>query len=155
MGKKLISACLYGINCKYNGLNNYNQRLLQCLQNDQVCLFCPEMLGGLPVPRPPSEIVDGDGLDVLEGRSRVLSSTGEDVTPGFIQGARAALEEAMRQRPELIILKSRSPSCGIGLIYDGSFSSRLRRGNGVAAEMLKKAGYKLISDEEYLSRGGF
>lgn len=151
---KLVSACLFGVNCKYNGNNNDNPDLRKHLQGEQVVLVCPEQLGGLPAPRPPSEIVNGDGGDVLEGKAVVLGSIGQDVSNHFIKGAQAVLRIAQEHDPDLVILKSRSPSCGVGLIYDGSFSSCLRPGNGVTAELLSQAGYKVISDEDYLRGGG-
>ncbi|HWP98305.1 MAG TPA: DUF523 domain-containing protein [Syntrophomonadaceae bacterium] len=151
---KLISACLLGVNCKYNGKNNDNPDLRKRLEDENVILICPEQLGGLPSPRLPSEIVQGDGGDVLEGKSVVLSKSGQDLSSYFIKGAQAALRIAQEQKPDLVILKSRSPSCGVGWIYDGSFASHLRPGNGVAAEVLSRAGYKIISDEDYLGGGG-
>ena len=95
-------------------------------------------MGGLPTPRPPAEIV-GD---------RVVNSFGEDVTSKFLKGAREALELAKIHKPELIILKSKSPSCGFGEIYDGTFSKTLIKGNGIACRMFIDNGYKVVTERE-------
>lgn len=151
---KLISACLFGVNCKYNGKSNDNPELRKQLQDEEILLICPEQLGGLPAPRLPSEIVNGNGRDVLLGKAMVLSRSGQDLSEHFIKGAKIVLNIAQEQDPDLVILKSRSPSCGVGWIYDGSFAAGLRPGNGVAAELLSQAGFRVISDEDYLGGGG-
>ena len=148
----LISACLCGCRCTYRGTDNLRVPLLEVYRKGEAVLVCPEKLGGLPVPRLPSEIVGGDGAAVLEGRAKVLNERGQDVTLCFLKGAEEALAIAKKSGVKLAILKSRSPSCGVGSVYDGTFSGRLRAGDGVAAALLKRAGIPVISDEEFLAR---
>lgn len=148
----MVSACLFGVNCKYNGKNNYNRRLCRALQGQEILLFCPEQAGGLAAPRPPAEIQGGDGHAVLKGKARVVNKMGEDLTQYFIKGAQEASRLAKETRPDLAILKSRSPSCGVGQVYDGSFSSSLRTGDGVASSMLRELGIPIVSDEEFMGR---
>lgn len=124
--KLLVSACLLGENCKYNGGNNKNEKVLALEEHFQIVPICPECFGGLPIPRVPSEIV-GD---------RVLSKLGEDVTDEFLSGAEQALYVAQEANCCVAVLKERSPSCGCGEIYDGSFSGKTVSGNGVTAQLL-------------------
>ena len=128
----LISSCLLGQNCKYNGGNNYNAELNDFLRNGNhtVISVCPETLGGLPIPRPPAEIVGG----IVTNREGVC------VDNEFRHGAKKALEIALTNKVDLAILQSRSPSCGVGHIYDGTFSKTLINGNGIFAEMLIQNG---------------
>ena len=142
--KIMVSACLLGENCKYNGGNNRNDRLLDFLQEHDVIPVCPEVLGGLPVPRTPAEIVDGT----------VMNRDGISVDEEFRLGAKKALSIAVREQPELIILQSRSPSCGVREIYDGTFTGRLIPGEGVFASMARKAGFSVLDTEEILSGPG-
>jgi len=150
----LISACLCGLNCKYNGGSNEHQLFADMLDRGEVVTVCPEVLGGLPIPRKPTEIINGTGDDVLEGRAQVTSSDGEDFTAPFILGAKRTLELAKEFDVNLVILKSNSPSCGVGTIYDGTFSHRVREGCGVTAALLKKEGFSVVSDVEYLKERG-
>jgi len=149
----MVSACLAGINCKYNGGNNYNPSLCDFLASHPHFLVCPETLGFLPIPRMPAEIYGGDGYDVLDGRARVITSQGDDVTDAFMHGARACWELARLNRISLAILKSNSPSCGCGRIYDGSFSRRLRPGDGVAAALLRRNGVKVVTEKDFHQLG--
>ncbi|MCK4452122.1 MAG: DUF523 domain-containing protein, partial [Anaerolineae bacterium] len=109
----------------------------------------PEVAGGLPTPRPPAEIQGGDGGDVLEGRARVVNIEGKDVTAEFLAGARKALRVAQRWDIKEAILKARSPSCGVGPIYDGSFSGRLVEGDGVTAALLEREGIIVRNEDEW------
>jgi uncharacterized protein YbbK (DUF523 family) len=109
---------------------------------------CPEVDGGLGTPRPPAEILGGDGGDVLAGRARVITADGRDVTAAYLSGARRALETARRVGAERAILKSRSPSCGSDSIYDGSFAGRTRAGEGVTAALLRANGIQVSTEEE-------
>ncbi|EFF89355.1 LOW QUALITY PROTEIN: conserved hypothetical protein, partial [Streptomyces sp. e14] len=102
--------------------------------------FCPEVAGGLPTPRRPAELVGGDGQDVLDGTARVVDDTGRDVTAEFLAGARRALEAARRTGCTEALLMPRSPSCGRGEVYDGSFTGALTRGDGVTAALLERHG---------------
>lgn len=140
----LISACLAGVNCKYNGGNNECEQIRELLRDKKYVLVCPEELGMLPTPRPPAELTKG----------RVIDKNGEDVTDNFIHGAEKALEIAekrsaeLNQKIELAILKANSPSCGCGKIYDGTFSGRIIKGDGETTKLLKKNGIKVISEED-------
>ena len=116
----LVSACLCGVNCKYNGGNNENEVITNLLREGKAILVCPEQLGGLPTPRLPSEIVQSNG------ETRVISSSGEDVTQEFLKGARETLEIAKKMGIKKAILKARSPSCGCAEIYDGTITRRYK-----------------------------
>ena len=141
--KVMVSACLLGENCKYNGGNNLNPDLLRLLSGHTVIPVCPEVLGGLPVPRIPAEIVNG----------AVVNREGISVDDAFRRGAEKALELAAAERPDLVILQSRSPSCGTRQVYDGTFSGTLARGKGVFAEMVADAGFRVMDAEEVLAAG--
>lgn len=145
----LVSACLTGLCCKYNGDSNYNEKVYKLVEIKKAIPFCPEQLGGLPTPRDPSEIVNGDGKDVLSGKAKVINSSNEDVTEKFIKGAKESLKLAKTMGVKKAILKSRSPSCGCGMIYDGTFSGRKKKGNGVTAELFMQNGIEVITEEEY------
>lgn len=143
--KILISACLLGVNCRYDGGNSRNDDAIDQYQSDELIPVCPEDAGGLPTPRPAVEIVGGDGNDVLDGNAKVLTADGVDKTDEFLKGAQFALELAQSQGATSVILKSRSPSCGCGEIYDGTFSKTLFPGDGVTTALLKRHGIKVIS----------
>lgn len=146
---KIASACLLGIKCDYRGESRPSQKLIEEYSHGNIYPVCPEVLGGLPIPRKPSEIIGGDGNDVLCGQAIVLDSEGSDVTENFISGAKITLDIALSIGAKEAILKSKSPSCGCGLIYDGSFSHKLRGGDGVACAFLKAYGIKIHTEEEY------
>ena len=142
--KVIVSACLAGDNCKYNGGNNLNQKMMDLLKTHEMIKVCPEVLGGLPTPRPSAEIVDG----------KVMNTEEKNITKEFTDGAQKAFEIVQKENPDLIILQSRSPSCGIKQIYDGTFSGNKIPGHGVFAELCIKAGYKVLDIEdidEYLA----
>jgi len=148
---KLISACLVGMCTNYLGQAYTVREFAAMLERGEVVPACPEQLGGLPTPRPPAEIQPGcNGFAVLEGKARVLRQSGEDVTEEFIRGAREILKLAQAFRADLVILKERSPSCGVHTIHDGNFCGRLVSGTGVAAALLKRHGLQVLSDEQYL-----
>ncbi len=148
---KLISACLVGMCTNYLGQADMVREFVAMLERGEVVPACPEQLGGLTTPRPPAEIQPGcDGFTVLDGKGRVLRQNGEDVTEAFMRGAREMLKLAQACRAELVILKERSPSCGVNRIHDGNFCGRLVSGTGVAAAMLKRHGLQVLSDEQYL-----
>ena len=136
--KIMVSACLLGENVKYNGGNNKSEALLRLLESHTVIPVCPEVLGGLPVPRVPAEIAAG----------RVVNRDGQDVDGAFRRGAEKALGIAEREKPDLIILQSRSPSCGVKEIYDGTFTGRKIPGRGIFAGMAVRAGYKVTDVED-------
>lgn len=136
----LISACLYGVECKYSGGSNaLPDRLLEKLREKYKLIpVCPEVAAGLPIPRNPSERV-GD---------RVLMNSGRDVTAEYHKGAEIALRLCELYGCRKALLQARSPSCGSKRIYDGSFSGTLTDGNGVCAELLKVSGITVINDPE-------
>lgn len=140
----LISACLVGECCRYNGGHCKDERLLKALAAIRCIPVCPEQLGGLSTPREPAEIIGGAGNEVLLGQKAVRTRTGKDMSLTFIKGAQKTLEIARREGIKKAILKQNSPSCGSEWIYDGSFSGRLRKGEGVTAALLKKAGISVV-----------
>lgn len=152
----LVSACLLGRACRYNGAACYHPQVAHfCRQPGLFCLaICPETLGGLPTPRSPAEIQGGNGYDVLAGRARVLTVTGRDVSPAFVRGAERALCLAKKVGALAALLKARSPSCGKDYVYDGSFRHTLRPGPGVTTALLAAYGLPVFSEEElpYLRR---
>ena len=145
----LVSACLVGIPCRYDGGSCPNSQLQAWAVQGHILPLCPEVLGGLPTPRPPAEIRGGDGGDVLEGWARVMNTEGKDVTAEFLVGAKKALRIAQRWNIKEAILKARSPSCGVDRIHDGSFSGRLIEGDGVTAALLKREGIIVKNEEEW------
>lgn len=145
----LVSACLAGINCKYNGKNNLNKIIQEMVKRGEAVPFCPEQLGGAPTPRIPCEIKSGTGEDVLAGRCQVINKKGEGVTSILIKGAEESLKLAQMINPQKIILKERSPSCGKTMIYDGTFTGRKIPGMGVTAALLKKHGFNLLTEEDF------
>lgn len=136
--KILVSACLLGINCKYDGGNNRCDKVLALQDENELVPVCPECLGKLPTPRVPSEIVDGV----------VMNAEGVNVDKAFRTGADYALEIARREKVELAILQSRSPSCGLKQVYDGTFTRTLKPGFGIFAALLKEEGLRVIDVED-------
>ena len=146
----IVSACLCGINCKYNGGNNLDERVLKLLKEGKAIPVCPEQLGGQQTPRAAHEIVRGNGLDVLQGKAKVLGhgvDESDDVTSEFLKGAYETLKISEAVGASIAILKARSPSCGTSEIYDGTFSGTKRQGNGVTAELLLSKGMKVFTEE--------
>lgn len=144
----LVSACLAGCQCRYDGGANPTSEVGRVVAEGRAVLVCPEQDAGLGTPRPPAEIVGGDGHDVLAGRARVLTADGKDVTDAYIAGAEKALTAARARGVRKAILKSRSPSCGLGGVYDGTFSRTLTSGDGVTAALLVSNGIEAISDAD-------
>jgi len=150
---KLISACLLGIKCTWDGTDKYrNERAIEILKGEIVIPVCPEQLGGLKTPRPPQEIQGGSGEDILDGRFKVKNINGEDVTQAFIRGAEETLRIAKLLKASQFIGKSRSPSCACGQIYDGTFSNKWVDGDGVTVALLKRNGIEVIPEEELIPR---
>ena len=146
---KLISACLLGIKCAWDGQDNYkSDKAIELLNPETLIPICPEQLGGLRTPRAPQEIQGGTGEDVLDGKCKVLNINGEDVTQKFIAGAVEALKIAGLFHIREFIGKSRSPSCGCGQIYDGTFSRKLIDGDGVTTALLKRNGIRVVTEED-------
>jgi len=140
---KLVSACLLGVKCNWGGKSSTSRRALELSRRETLIPVCPEQLGGLPTPRAPQEIQGGTGDDVLSGNCMVINKNGENVTAPFIRGAQETLRIARRLKIKEFIARDRSPSCGCGHIYNGSFSGRLVPGDGVTTTLLKKNGIKV------------
>lgn len=145
----IVSACLMGCCCRYDGKNNLKQDISRLIQQGKAIPVCPEQVGGLPTPRPPAEIIGGNGLDVLEGRAQVVDVNGKDVTLQFLKGAQETLKMAQLVGATSAILKQRSPSCGSREIYDGSFNHKSIEGMGVTTALLTKKGIKVIDEDSY------
>jgi uncharacterized protein YbbK (DUF523 family) len=146
----LVSACLLGQKVRYDG-SDKDQRgalLNELIEQGRVLAICPEVAGGLSVPRLPAEIQNADGAAVLAGQARVLDSAGSDVTQAFLDGARQALQLAQQNNVKAAILKERSPSCGSQAIYDGTFSKQPKPGRGVTAALLEQHGIKVFNEAQ-------
>ncbi|WML35811.1 DUF523 domain-containing protein [Clostridium sp. OS1-26] len=150
----IVSACLCGINTKYNGGNNLDERVLKLLREGKAIPVCPEQLGGQSTPRAAHEIFKGTGADILDGKARILGPEGDDATEEFIRGAYETLKIAKECDAKVAILKARSPSCGFGKIYDGTFTGSKIDGNGVTAELLKRNGIKVYTEEDDIDNIG-
>ena len=133
----LVSACLLGINCRYDGKDNKVEDILNVLKEHNIIPICPEQLGGLTTPREPSEIVNG----------KVISKSGIDVNEEFEKGAGEALKLSKMFNSSIAILKARSPSCGSIQIYDGNFNGSLVDGHGVTAKLFRENGMMVFSEE--------
>lgn len=134
---KIVSACLAGIECRYDGTSSQVEKIMRLVKNGEAIPVCPEQLGGLTTPRPACEIKNG----------RVFTNDGIDVTSSFKKGAEEGLKIALLAECDSAILKARSPSCGCGKIYDGSFSGRIVEGNGVFADILLKNGITVVNED--------
>ncbi len=144
----MVSACLAGINCRYDGQNKENQSLRDLVIQGKAIALCPEVIGGLATPRLPAEIVGGDGEAVWNGTAKVIDQAGNDVTTAYQAGAEKALTVLQHLKIDTVILKEKSPSCGVCRIYDGSFSGKTKVGKGVAAALFMRNGIQVLSDEE-------
>lgn len=133
----VVSACLAGTPCRYNGTSHACAQVMELVAQGQAVPLCPEVLGSLPVPRLPCELYNG----------KVIDAQGHDHTQAFMLGAKAALDKALQSGATAAILKSRSPSCGVGAVYDGTFSKKLVPGHGLWAELLLEAGFSLFTEE--------
>lgn len=135
---KIVSACLAGLKCAYDGQDRAHSKVIELVKKGEAIPVCPEQLGGLPTPRIPSE----------RSNNKVINREGIDVTENFEKGAQEALKLTRMARCESAIVKSRSPSCGHGKIYDGTFSGKLIQGNGIFADLLLEEGIEIITEEE-------
>lgn len=138
--KLLVSACLVGTNCKYNGKNNKNEAVLKYLEGKEYMTICPELLTGLPIPRPCVELAGG----------RLIDDRGNDVDELYRHGVELALQQLDGEEIALAILQSRSPTCGVNQVYDGTFSGRLVAGQGLFAKALKERGIRVVDAEDML-----
>lgn len=141
MEKILVSACLLGCKCRYDGESKINNDVIKLMERFLLIPLCPEILGGLPTPRPPAEIIN----------EKVINKLGEDVTANYIQGAKETLYLAKLYGIKKAILKSNSPSCGCGMIYDGTFSNKLKPGDGITTKLLKENNIQVITENEILN----
>ena len=150
MNKVLVSACLIGENVRFNErVKVYESSLLEDWKlQGRLVPFCPEVAGGLPVPRPCSEISGPDGRTVFHGDARVMNIKGKDVTQYFLTGAQKALELARLHNIKLAVLKDGSPSCGSTYIYDGSFSGIKKPGKGITTVLLEENSIRVFSERE-------
>lgn len=138
----LISACLIGVNCRYDGKNNFNQRLYEYFKESLLYPVCPEVIGGLSIPRLPCEIKrEDDSIKVIDIRDN-------DKSKYFISGAKKTLKLAKILNVKGAIFMERSPSCGVNKIYDGSFSNNLIEGKGITTSLLEKEGFKVYSEND-------
>lgn len=140
----LISACLVGLNCKYNGKNNYDEKALQLVKNGEAIPICPEQLGGLSTPRNSAEI------KIINNVVHVFDNENKDVTDAFVKGANEVLKLAKELNVKKVILQSRSPSCGVGKIHSGNFDGKLIDGNGILAQMLIDNDIEVIDIEKLI-----
>lgn len=141
----LVSACLLGIDCRYNGSNYYKKDLIEILAGNLLVPFCPEVFGGLGVPRETFEITSGDGEDVLNNKSKIISTSGMDATQNFINGSLAGLKICVIAGIKKAILKENSPSCGVKRIIKGR---KPKEGSGVFATLLRRNNIEIVSSEE-------
>ncbi len=150
MSKILVSACLLGQKVRYDGSDKDQGSALlnELIAQDRVVTICPEVAGGLGVPRLAAEIQTGTGGDVLNEQARVFDSAGQNVTAEFVSGAQQALALAQQHNVRAAILKARSPSCGNAQVYDGTFGKRLIDGSGVTAALLERHGIKVFNEDE-------
>lgn len=148
----LVSACLLGKPVRYDGraVPNDHTVLTDWLEGGRVVPVCPEVAGGMPVPRPPAEIQPGaSAAAVLAGRARVMAVSGDDATLPFVTGAHEALAAARKHGIRIAVLKEGSPSCGSGYVYDGNFSGVKQPGVGVTAQLLADAGLRVFSERQW------
>ncbi|MGV6818766.1 MAG: DUF523 domain-containing protein [Thiotrichales bacterium] len=153
MEKILVSACLLGKPVRYDGTDKALDAEIweQWMREGRLVPVCPEVSGGLPVPRPPAEIVGGSGVDVLNRIASVINEMGQDVTTAFVEGAKIALSVAQSQGIRLAVFTEGSPSCGSYRVYDGSFSGQKVSGEGVTIALLRQAGIAVFSHLEIVS----
>lgn len=133
-----VSSCLAGIKCTYRGDDNLINEIKKLVENHEAITICPEVLGGLTIPRHPCEIING----------KVINNQGEDKTKEYILGAKRALKILQKNNVSVVLMKSKSPSCGKGYVYDGSFSHTLIEGDGITCQLLKKQGIKIFNENE-------
>lgn len=139
----LVSSCFAGVNCRYDEKNNENKIILKLVKEGKAIPVCPEQLGGLPTPRVPCEIIIDEN-----GNKKIVNKDGKDLTKEFIEGAEKTLAIAKAKGIKKAILKSKSPSCGCGLVYDGTFSGTLVKGNGLTTELLIKNGFEVYTEND-------
>ena len=145
----LISACLAGLNVRYNGTNSIDEKIQKLVLENKAVTVCPELMGGFSTPREPAEIVGGNGQDVLDGNATVVESSGRDVTDLYLKGAYATLQKALEVGATHVILKEYSPSCGSAKIYNGKFNGTKLAGEGVTTALLRRNNIVVLSEENF------
>ena len=154
----LVSACLLGSSVRYDGAHRRSKSeiLQRWLAKGRVISICPEIAGGLSVPRPPAEVTAGaGGANVLAGLAKVVDQQANDVSAQFIAGARHALQQAQLKGVRLAVLKEGSPSCGSNYIHDGTFTGAQVRGQGVTSSLLESAGVRVFSEDQFVEANEF
>ncbi len=144
----LVSSCLAGLEVRYDGKHSLHDQIKRLVAEKKAITICPELSGGFSIPREPAEIIGGDGYDVLDGKVKVIDKSGKDVTDLYIKGAHATLKIAKELKASLVVLKENSPSCGSSMIYDGAFMGNKIAGDGVTSALLKRSGFRVISEEQ-------
>lgn len=144
----LVSMCLAGINCNYKGESKPNDKVIQLIKMGKAIPICPEQLGGLTTPRSGARILSGNGNDVLEGKTRVITDDGNDVTEQYIKGAKETLEICKKFNIKVVVLKQGSPSCGNKKTQGGEKERKIVNGIGVTVALLKKHGIVVYSEED-------
>ncbi len=145
----IVSACLAGVKCRYDGQSRECGGVIELVKQGKALPLCPEVMGGRKTPRPAVEITGGGGEDVLAGRAKIREQDGTDVTGRMTAGADSVLATAIKMGVKSAILKDKSPACGFGRIYDGTFSKKLVKGNGVLAAAFIKNGIKVYNEDNY------
>ncbi len=146
----VVSACIAGVSCRYDGTSRLQENILKLVAQRKAIPLCPEMLGGRKVPREPVEIINGTGEDVLDRKAFVKDKHGNDVTEEILQGVKEFVLTVERLGVKMVILKTKSPTCGYGKIYDGTFNNILKDGNGVLAAALKRKGITIYTEENFM-----
>jgi uncharacterized protein YbbK (DUF523 family) len=145
----VVSACLAGVACRHDGSSKTNE-IIQKLAGKKLAVpLCPEVLGGRPVPRVTCEITGGTAAQVLDGAAKVTDKDGKDVTAQILEGVKIVLKAAKKMNVTAAILKTKSPTCGMGRVYDGTFTGKMINGNGVLAEALLREGVKVYTEENF------
>lgn len=142
----MVSACLLGTPCRYDGKSKPNEKIIDYLKDKEYIEICPECAGKLPIPRTPCEIIGGDGHDVLSGAAKVCSVDGIDRTSEYLTGAQQVINDALAKKVDFIIFKENSPSCGVNLINDGTFTKTRISGQGVSTALAAEKGIKIFSE---------
>lgn len=146
----IVSACIAGVSCRYDGTSRLNEKILKLVAEKKAIPLCPEILGGRKIPREPVEIINGNGEDVLDGKAYVKDKNGNDVTTEILTGVKEFLFTVERLGVKIVILKTKSPTCGSGKIYDGTFSNVLKDGDGVLVAALRQKGIKIYTEENFM-----
>ena len=139
----LVSACLAGFPCRYDGKKKPNKKIVEMVKNGEAIPVCPEQLGGLATPRIPAEIIENENKEI-----RVITKNGKDVTRQYLKGAKITLDIVKDYGVSSVVLKAKSPSCGCGKIYDGSYSGTLKDGDGITTRLLKENGITIKTEED-------